>query len=132
MLASDQYGNKYDDLLAVDPENTLRIYPGNATGTFGGSADIVARDGGFLYWYPGKGAGGFGQRIKVGEGWGSFEFAGGDADGAVGRPLNSPRHTRCWDRAAPDSMMGTCPDPAVRPAARPSPPAPRSSPRPDG
>ncbi|MEV6286182.1 VCBS repeat-containing protein [Kribbella sp. NPDC051770] len=147
-------GDKYDDLLAVDPDNTLRIYPGNATGTFGGSADIgpgwssyynrigvgdsnadgaadifatstdgklhywhnsghgtftklansgtgwntlewftvvdlnkdnkadiVGRDGGFLYWYPGQGNGDFGQRIKIGEGWANMEFAGGDADG---------------------------------------------------
>ncbi|MGC4938798.1 FG-GAP-like repeat-containing protein [Kribbella sp. DT2] len=147
-------GDKYDDLLAVDPSNTLHLYPGTALGKFGGSsevgpgwsasyhrigvgdsnadgyadifatstdgklhywnnsgrgtftklvnegagwdsmewftvvdlnkdnkADIVARDGGILYWYPGKGNGAFSQRNRIGEGWANYEFAGGDVDG---------------------------------------------------
>ncbi|MFC0627439.1 FG-GAP repeat domain-containing protein, partial [Kribbella deserti] len=143
-------GDQYDDVLAVDPGNVLRLFPGNSSGTFGASspigpgwssaynriavgdsnadgaadivatstdgklhywhnsgsgtfsklansgvgwtsiewfamvdinrdnrADIVGRDGGFLYWYPGKGAGAFGERIKIGEGWATYpEFAG--------------------------------------------------------
>jgi hypothetical protein len=148
-------GDKYDDLLAVDPTNTLKLYPGTANGNFGSSseigpgwsasynrigvgdsnadgfadiyatstdgklhywlnngsggfsklaaegvgwnsleglafvdinkdnkADIVARDGGFLYWYPGAGPGAFGERIKIGSGWAGFTtIAGADADG---------------------------------------------------
>ncbi|MFI9450805.1 FG-GAP repeat domain-containing protein [Amycolatopsis sp. NPDC052450] len=154
LSAESVNGDKYDDLLAVTPSGTMRMYPGTATGAFGGSsevgpgwssynrigtgdtnadgfadifatkadgtlhywhnsgrgtfeklpnsgvgwdtlewfavldvngdnrADVVGRDGGRLYWYPGKGGGALSQRVFIGEGWATFpEFAGGDADG---------------------------------------------------
>lgn len=92
-------GDQYDDVLAVDPDNVLRLFPGNATGGFGGSsaigpgwsssynriavgdtnadgaADILATstDGKLHYWHN-SGTGSFSKLTNSGVGWTSIEW----------------------------------------------------------
>ncbi|MFC0626426.1 FG-GAP-like repeat-containing protein, partial [Kribbella deserti] len=92
-------GDQYDDLLAVDPNNVMQVYPGNSTGTFGGAsplgggwssaynriavgdtnadgaADILATstDGKLHYWHN-SGSGTFSKLANSGVGWTSIEW----------------------------------------------------------
>ncbi len=69
--------------------NTMRfmVVPGDMNGD--GRPDLLAADSSGNFWmYPGTGGAGFGSRIKIGYGWGSFGgnvFGSGDYNGD-GRP----------------------------------------------
>ncbi|MEV6286181.1 VCBS repeat domain-containing M23 family metallopeptidase [Kribbella sp. NPDC051770] len=101
----DSNADGYADIYATSTDGKLHYWLNNGAGSYSklaaegvgwnslegfavldvnkdDKADIVARDGGILYWYPGAGPGSFGQRIRIGEGWSSITtLAGGDADG---------------------------------------------------
>ncbi len=92
-------GDNYDDLLAVDPDNVMRVFPGTSTGNFGSSyplgpgwsstynriavgdtngdgfADILATstDGKLHYWHN-SGSGTFTKLANAGVGWTSIEW----------------------------------------------------------
>jgi hypothetical protein len=92
-------GDQYDDLLAVDPDNVMQVYPGTANGNFGsasplgpgwsstynriavgdtnadGAADILATstDGKLHYWHN-SGTGTFTNLANAGVGWNSIEW----------------------------------------------------------
>jgi hypothetical protein len=92
-------GDQYDDLLAVDPDNVMQVYPGTANGNFGtasplgpgwsstynriavgdtnadGAADILATstDGKLHYWHN-SGSGTFTKLANAGTGWTSIEW----------------------------------------------------------
>ncbi|WP_328993262.1 VCBS repeat domain-containing M23 family metallopeptidase [Kribbella sp. NBC_01245] len=92
-------GDQYDDVLAVDPGNVMRVFPGNASGGFGtstalgggwssaynriavgdtnadGHADILATstDGRLHYWHN-SGSGAFSKLTNSGVGWTSIEW----------------------------------------------------------
>jgi hypothetical protein len=92
-------GDQYDDLLAVDPDNVMQVYPGTANGTFGsasplgpgwsstynriavgdtnadGAADILATstDGKLHYWHN-SGSGTFTKLANAGTGWNTIEW----------------------------------------------------------
>lgn len=100
-------GDRYDDLLAVGPDNVLRLYPGRSDGTFGGSgeigpgwstaynrigvgdtnadgfADILATDtAGALHYWHNSGRGTFSKLANDGAGWNTLEwFAVVDVNG---------------------------------------------------
>ncbi|MFC6087700.1 FG-GAP repeat domain-containing protein [Saccharothrix lopnurensis] len=98
LAAESVNGDKYDDLLAVDPGGTLRVYPGTATGTFGGSSDIgpgwspynrigvgdtnadgftdilaTKADGSLHYWHN-SGQATFERVPDIGSGWHTVEW----------------------------------------------------------
>jgi hypothetical protein len=97
--AESTNGDKYDDLLAVDPNNVMQVYHGTANGTFtsptalgggwsssynriavgdsnaDGSADILATstDGKLHYWHN-SGSESFTKLANAGVGWTSIEW----------------------------------------------------------
>ncbi|MEU4744598.1 VCBS repeat-containing protein [Actinosynnema sp. NPDC023658] len=107
LAAESVNGDRYDDLLAVGPDNVMHLYPGTSTGTFGGSsvvgpgwssaynrigvgdtnadgfADIIATDtGGALHYWHNSGRGTFSELDNTGAGWQAIEwFAVMDVNG---------------------------------------------------
>jgi hypothetical protein len=106
LSAESVNGDRYDDLLAVGPDNVLRLYPGLSGGTFGGSgeigpgwapynrigvgdtnadgfADIIATDAaGSLHYWHNSGRGTFSKLSNSGAGWQTVEwFAVMDVNG---------------------------------------------------
>ncbi|MDT7782479.1 MAG: peptidoglycan hydrolase FlgJ, partial [Pseudonocardiales bacterium] len=99
LSAESVNGDRYDDLLAVDPDNTMRLYPGTSTGKFGAStevgpgwsasfnrigvgdtnadgfADIIATDtDGSLHYWHNSGHGTFTKLANSGSGWQTLEW----------------------------------------------------------
>jgi hypothetical protein len=99
LSAESVNGDRYDDLLAVSPDNVLRLYPGRSDGTFGGSGEIgpgwsatynrigvgdsnadgfadlvaTATDGTLHYWHN-SGRGTFTKLPNAGTGWQTLEW----------------------------------------------------------
>ncbi|MEV7544166.1 FG-GAP-like repeat-containing protein [Streptomyces sp. NPDC089915] len=108
-VAGDLTGDGVRDLLAVQEDGSLRLYPGLGDGRFGphrvigaggfagadvshrgdwtgdGREDVVARIGDELWVYPNTGTGDLGERVPMGErprGWAhATVLAVGDVDG---------------------------------------------------
>ena len=99
LSAESVNGDRYDDLLAVDPNNVMRLYPGRSDGMFGGSgeigpgwstafnrigvgdtnadgfADIIATDtDGSLHYWHNTGRGTFTKLPNAGSGWQTLEW----------------------------------------------------------
>ncbi|PWK86471.1 VCBS repeat protein [Lentzea atacamensis] len=99
LSAESVNGDRYDDVLAVGPDNTMRLYPGTSSGTFGGSSevgpgwsssfnrigvgdtnadgftDILATDtGGALHYWHNSGRGTFTKLANSGSGWETLEW----------------------------------------------------------
>ncbi|MEV0611201.1 FG-GAP-like repeat-containing protein [Polymorphospora rubra] len=92
-------GDRFEDLVAVDANDVMWMYPGRSAGTFGaavrvgsgwidnynrvavgdsngdGFADLfaTATDGVLWYWHN-DGKGGFGSRTQVGQGWKAVQW----------------------------------------------------------
>ncbi|MGP0222172.1 FG-GAP-like repeat-containing protein [Paenarthrobacter sp. NCHU4564] len=107
-LKNDFSGDRTSDLLAIDPQGLLWLYPGNGAGGWLPRAqvgsdwnpmtavvspgdvngdrkpDVLARDSaGYLWMYPGNGSGGWLPRLQVGSGWNDMSAlaAPGDFNG---------------------------------------------------
>ncbi|WP_330274022.1 VCBS repeat-containing protein [Lentzea sp. NBC_00516] len=98
LSAESVNGDRYDDLLAVGPDNTMHLYPGTSAGRFGGSsevgpgwsafnrigvgdtnadgfADILATDAdGSLHYWHNSGHGTFTKLANGGSGWQTLEW----------------------------------------------------------
>ncbi len=92
----DWNGDGNADVLGIDADGDMNLYPGDGAGGFGamrhvginwggkqlvtqagdwdsnGKPDIVARDGGSLWLYTGDGTGGFASSRQIGMGWDAF------------------------------------------------------------